>query len=457
MCSGFSVLRLLLLLAASLRAETILIQNVTVIDATGAKPAVRSVLIDGDRIARIEKKIKPPAEARVVDGQGKFLIPGLCDMHVHGSSFEKFPQLFVANGVTCVRDMYTPMPSIRAVREQIAAGAIIGPRILAAGRLIDGPKPLWPGSLSVSTPEEARAAVATALSEGSEFIKVYSGLSPESYRAIAEEAKSRGVVFAGHPPRRVSAAEASDLGQKSIEHLEQVLVGCSSREQEFLETGAVSGPEALLESYDEKKCTALIEKFRVNQTWHCPTLTVIRNLSMIGDPALTEDPRLAYMPAFVRATWSPQGGLPYLKTWGPKQSEQMKVTLAKFKEIVGRMNKAGVPLLAGTDVMNPFVMPGFSLHDELALLVESRLSPMQALQAATRNAAQYRGDLADYGTIEKGKVADLVLLNANPLADIRGTTRIAAVIVGGKLLDREKLDQLLGGSPAVEAERPVQR
>jgi imidazolonepropionase-like amidohydrolase len=421
----------------------VLLRDVQVIDTAGKrKPEKRSVLIEGERIARIARRIQPPPGARVVDAKGKYLIPGLCDMHVHGTAIPGFAELYTVNGVTCVRDMFGPMPQIQWLRSRIVEGKAAGPRILAAGRIVDGPKPFWPGSFSVSTPEEGRQAVAAAQKEGADFIKVYSGLPRDAYFAIAEEAKARGMVFAGHPPRSVSAAEASDAGQKSIEHLEQVLATCSTREAEFLEKG-IPTPADLLGSQDPSKCAALIAKFAKNQTWHCPTLTVIRNLGRLNDPAIRSDPRLAYIPRLARDVWAPEGGLPYMKDWNEERSLQLRLTLGRMMEVVGQMQKAGVPLLAGTDVMNPFVMPGFSLHDELQLLVESGLTPLEALQAATRNPALFRGDSAEYGTVEEGKVADLVLLDANPLRDIRNTTRIQAMFLRGRLYDRAQLDAML--------------
>ncbi len=268
------------LLSLAARAQqTIAVTHVTVIDGTGAKPKTdQTVLVAGERIDAVGKsgRVKLPANALVVDGTGKFLIPGLWDMHVHLSELPHFSELCIANGVTGVRDMFGNMTNIVAERKAIASGQP-GPRIVAAGRLIDGPKPVWPDSITAKDAEEGRAAVMTAKREGSDFIKVYSLLPRDAYFAIAAEARRQGMVFAGHVPNAVSAAEASDTGQKSIEHLTGVLKACSSREAELMRPGHDAFTDTtviktVLETYDEGKAQALFARFKRNHTWQCPTL-----------------------------------------------------------------------------------------------------------------------------------------------------------------------------------------
>ena len=218
------------------------ITHVTVIDTeTGKEIQERTVIISGDRISevRASQGIKPPAGAKIVEGRGKYLIPGLWDMHVHAVVAERldgmFP-LFVANGVLGIRDMGTPMPlaDIARLREQTANGSRRGPRIVAAGPILDGrPKPLRPNFLAINTPQEGRETVRRLKSGGADFIKVYSQLSRDSFLAIVEEAKKENIAFAGHVPFSVSALEASDAGQKSMEHLWGIYLSCSSREEEL--------------------------------------------------------------------------------------------------------------------------------------------------------------------------------------------------------------------------------
>ena len=451
-----SVLVALLPLAASAQ-QSIAVTHVTVIDGTSAKPKTdQTVLVAGERISAVGKsgRVKLPANALVVDGTGKFLIPGLWDMHVHLSEVPHFSELCIANGVTGVRDMFGDMTNIVAERQAIARGQP-GPRIVAAGRLIDGPKPVWPGSITAKDAEEGRAAVMTAKREGSDFIKVYSLLPREAYFAIAAEAKRQSMVFAGHVPDAVSAAEASNAGQKSIEHLTGVLKACSSREAELMRPGHDAFADAtvvktVLESYDEGKAQALFARFKRNHTWQCPTLTVLDNISHLKDGSLTNDFRLKFMDEETLKFWIPTNDFRF-QNMSPEMWQMLQRARQKREEVVGKMQRAGVGLLAGTDTPNPYCFPGFSLHDELGRLVESGLTPMEALQAATLNPARYLDRLEDLGAVQPGKLADLVLLDANPLQDIHNTVRIRAVFADGRYYDRSALDQFLR-----DAEHPVQ-
>lgn len=457
-------LLLLILLPAPLLAQLppgahsrpLVFTHVTVIDATGApaRPDM-TVIIDGGRITEINRQAALPEDAQVINAAGKYLIPGLWDMHVHTPTRE-FVMLYVANGVTGVRDMFSPLPQINQWRGQILSGALAGPHIIAAGPIVDGPKPIWPGSIAVGNEAEGRKAVQTVKSGGSDFVKVYSQLSRDAYFAIADEAKKQGIAFAGHVPTVVTVAEASDAGQKSVEHLTGITLGCSSAEAELMkemkekseaEPGAFLPTWVRLQSrslatYDSARAEALFARLAKNGTWQTPTFTVLRALAFLDDPAFTGDPRMKYMPPFVRSFWNPKNS-PTMKQLTAEDFASQKKLFARQLEMVGAMQRAGVGILAGTDTLNPYVFPGFSLHDELGLLVKAGLTPMQALQAATRNPAKYLDKLDSVGTVEKGKLADLVLLDADPLADISNTKKIAAVIVGGRLLDRAALDRML--------------
>jgi hypothetical protein len=438
--------------------QVLVFTHVTVIDATGAeaKPDMTVVIRDG-RIAALGRsgKIRPPKSARVVDASGKFLIPGLWDMHVHEWNKEAFFPLFIANGVTGVRDMFSPLPPIRQWRAQVAAGTTIGPHIVAGGIILDGPNPACaPCSIAVGNAAEGRKAVLTVKEMGSDFIKVYSMLPRDAYFAIADEAKRQNMVFAGHVPQFVTAAEASDAGQKCIEHLTGVLVACSAKEGELrkenealLRADGFRGDTMTLEqsraldSFDAKQAAALFARFKRNGTWMCPTLSVLRAQAFIGDPDFRNDPRLKYIQNFLKKQfWEDGFGF---RSRTAEDNARARRVFQKQIEVVGMMKRAGVDFIAGSDTANPYVFPGFSLHDELALLVQSGFTPMEALQAATRDPARYLGRLDSVGTIEKGKIADLVLLDANPLAEIDNTRKINAVVVGGKLITRPELDKML--------------
>jgi imidazolonepropionase-like amidohydrolase len=433
--------------------------HVTVIDATGAeaKPDMTVVIRDG-RIAALSKhgKIRPAKSAQIVDASGKFLIPGLWDMHVHEWNKEAFFPLFIANGVTGVRDMFSPLPPIKQWRAEVAAGTTIGPHIAAAaGIILDGPNPACaPCSIAVGNAAEGRKAVLTVKEMGADFIKVYSMLPRDAYFAIAEEAKRQNMVFAGHVSEFVSAGEASDAGQKSIEHLTGVLVACSAKEEElrkenearlradgFHADTIMLEESGALDSFDEKHAAALFARFKRNGTWMCPTLSVLRARAFIGDPDFRNDLRLKYIQNFLRKQfWEDAFGF---SSRTAEDNARARRVFQKQLEVVGMMKRAGVDFIAGTDTANPYVFPGFSLHDELGLLVQAGFTPMEALQAATRDAARYLGRLDSVGTIEKGKIADLVLLDANPLAEIGNTRKINAVVIGGKLITRPELDKML--------------
>jgi hypothetical protein len=449
--------------------QSLAIKHVTVIDATGhaAQPDM-TVVVDRDRIVAVvpSKKAHIPKNAQIVDGLGKFLIPGLWDMHVHGASDARAPWshlLFLANGVVGVRDMAGP-PDARAWRAGQASSQDPSPTIYLGSPIVDGPNPVWPDSIVAADETQGRQVVDRQQQRGADFIKVYSRLPRNVYFAIADEANKRGISFEGHVPELVTAAEASNAGQRSIEHLTRVAEACSKEEsaidselQRF--TTMFRKPDATMAqkinagrniilfnmrtvaSFDEGAAQSLFALFVKNGTWQCPTLVLLR--AQIDEPLPADDPRLKYLSKAVRARWD--AGYYRQLPPGPRaaMAELTKVEFDESMRIVGLMNRAGVPILAGTDTMNPGCFPGFSIHDELALLVDAGLSPLAALQAATRNAAQFMGQLDRRGTIDVDKIADLVLLDADPLADIHNTRTVRAVVLNGKLYPRETLDAML--------------
>lgn len=446
-------------------SEDLLIEHVTLVEpSTATLLNDVAILIEGQRI----KSITPSAIAQHVpnairiDGSGKFLIAGLWDMHVHtlsnGQPDQFFP-LFVANGVTGVRDMGgdLPLARIQQLKQEIAAGTRLGPEIFAPGPILEGERPFWPFSLALKNEADARQAVTHLIQQKADFLKVYNTLSRDAYLAIAAAAKQNEIPFVGHIPPTVTPAEASDLGQKSIEHLWGIPLSCTVNPAELTKISAQADDaddpklardlfyrinQTILSSYSKPKAGALFAKFRKNQTWQDPTLVVLHSYASIHDPALRKDPRLAYIPDDLKKSWYSMGGTP-----DPRNDEMQKQLFDHDIELVKAMHTAGVPLLAGTDTPNPFTYPGFSLHDELQLLITAGLTPAEALDTATRRAAQFLGVDHDFGTIEEGKVANLLLLDANPLSDIANTKKIHAVILRGKLLDRPKFNQLLTPPP----------
>ena len=433
----------------------IAIVNVTVVDVErGQTRPGMTVLVEGDRIKAVAraKTIKVPPTARRVDGSGKFLIPGLWDMHAHLVRKEVskvFLPLSIAVGVTGLRDMATSLPpnEIQKLRTDIADGRLLGPRFVVAGRILDGPKPINPGvSVPINDAAEARAAVRRAKEQGVDFIKVYSLLSRDSYFAIVEEAKATALPFAGHVPASVTAAEASQAGQLTMDHMFGVLEGCSPQEDELRSKTLVAGGglallrsrAAALETFQPEKAAALFQTLVRNNTWQVPTLVVQHSAAHIDAKPFAEDPRLKYIPATMHERWKTS-----FSFITKEDAASFKRFFPRELPVIKQMQRAGVRFLAGTDTPVAYVFPGFAVHDELAFFVQAGLTPAEALQTATINPAKALGKERELGTVAPGKLADLVLLSANPLQDIKNTQKISAVIANGHYLDRGALDRIL--------------
>lgn len=465
--------------AAQAQQAPLAIQGTTVVDVTdGSLSPAQTVLILADRIVAVGpvEEVAVPAEAEVVDAAGTYLIPGLWDMHSHAlGSTRAFATLFkavVANGVTGIRD---PQPSSRELAAMIApalrTGAIHGPvRLVVAGNMVDGPRPAWPVSVVADTPERGRAIVDSLAEAGVPFIKVYSKLWPATFLSIAERARQRGIPFVGHVPSSVSAAMASDAGQRSIEHFTGVMLGCTSAEEAALaelnawRAASTRGDSRITENeafgrrrtaalsapFDEKRCRDLLVRFARNETWQVPTVVSAWAISHASDSALASDPRTRYVPRDgVLSYW--QGIFERLPP-----PTIMRTMYERQRRIAGMLEAHDVPLLVGTDMpAMPMVYPGFSLHDEMRLLVETGLSPLYVLQGATVNPARFFGMTDSLGTVEAGKLADLVLLEGNPLEDITNTQRIRAVVANGRLYRRDSLDAMLEDVASESARRSL--
>jgi hypothetical protein len=447
----------LLFATVSLQAAVV-IRDVSVIDATGgpAKPH-SSVVIIGQRITAIgpAASISVPKGAETIDGKGKFLIPGLWDMHVHLWEKQNLFPLYIANGVTGVRDMGSDFQRTNKWRKDAALGKTIGPRVITSGAAVMGPN-LSAGKLEViriTSPADGENAANKLDDQDVDFVEVLSNIPHDAYISLAHRARLLRLPFAGHVPDSVTMEEAIDARQRSMEHLFGILLACSSEEYalRIARAEATAGKdhealariaERMFATYDEKKAQALFQRLARFDVWQVPTLTLRERMDLIGLNKLAEDPNLKYIPASVRKTWD--NPLDNLKKASPKDLADGERDFTRCLQIVAAMRRANVQIMPGTDTGDAHVLPGFALHDELALLVRAGLTPLEAIQSATINPARFLGMEATLGTIQRGKIADLVLLTANPLTDIRNTKKIDAVVVKGKLLRRENLNSLLG-------------
>jgi imidazolonepropionase-like amidohydrolase len=343
---------------------------------------------------------------------------------------------------------------------------ILSPRIVTAGKVLDGVPQADPSfSLGIRNADEGRNAVRELAARGVDLIKVYDNLSRDAYFSIAEEAKNHHLPFAGHVPTSISTIEASDTGQVSIEHLGKILEDSADpkrisdvRNEKIKEgdyfaftTRIGRSYDAIIETLDPSQVRRIFGHFRRNGTWQVPTLSIKFGRTFIDDLDAKEDSRKQYVEASQLNYWKPQNGF-FSRYRTPSYIESQKRYFAQEEKLVGEMARAGIKIMAGTDTPNAYVIAGFSLHDELRLMVESGMAPMQALVSATRAPAEYLGELKLRGTVEIGKAGDLVLLDADPLKDIRNTTRINAVIQKGKLLTRTDLDRILKGVATAAAE-----
>src|SRR5262247_2479525 len=300
--------------------KALVLTHLTIIDVTGGAPKPdMTVVITGPRITDLGEagKVSVPQGGRVIDASGKFLIPGLWDMHVHWY-YRDTLTLFTANGVTGIRQMFGNSDLLRW-RDEIAKGSLQGPRMVVASPIVDGPQPIWPNSISVRNEEEGRKAVTKVKQSGADFVKVYSLLPREAYFGIADEARKQGLSFVGHVPFTVSAAEASDAGQKSIEHLTGVILPARLR--------------------TETREAELFARFIKNGTWQCPTLTVLRSNAYRDDPDFRNDERLKFIPRQVLGRWGQR-----MANRGDENYANAKRRFQKGVEVIGDMSRAGVPL-----------------------------------------------------------------------------------------------------------------
>ncbi len=433
--------------------ETVALVGVTVIDPTSPQPSApdQTILIADGVIRAVgpSSAVVLPASARHIDARGKFAIPGLWDAHVHfmNTGVTALP-LLVANGITSVREMGGYIDSTRAWQARTKAGTLVGPRIITPGPILESPRYLQgvversargnpqlalrvlPYRIRVGDSTEARRAVDSLVKLHVDFVKIRTSANAEALYAILRNARLAGLRVAGHQPGAVSVGSAIDSGQTDLEH-------------------AILPPLSRLSAATRD---SLYRRFVANDAWYTPTLTVSRAVMLSGDSArraifsddaIRLDERRPYASRWLLGWWRMQVDERAGDTASTREAENEEAYRSSAND-VHRMHELGVSILAGTDAGSVLVYPGFALHEELRLLVDdAKLSPRDALWSATLGPARFARLDDRLGTLSAGKIADIVLLDADPLTDIRNTRRIFAVIQAGRVFSRADLDALL--------------
>ncbi len=438
----------------------IAITGVTVVDVVqGRLRPGQTVVIEEGIITRVEPAAAIPPGARQIDGQGRFLIPAFWDMHAHVYAVSPLLDLplYLAFGVTNVRDMQgCPTPGDpfiacagekRAWTAQAEAGALVAPRIAGTTSFMaNGPRMLArlggvPTFFGTANAGEARAFVRHFAGEA-DAIKVYDHLPRDAYFALVAEARRLGLDVVGHRPHAVSAIEAA-AHQKSIEHARFLLHESFSGSEEL--RSRANSPawkedrRRMLDDHDPDRAEAIFAAMRRHGTWYVPT-HLTRWVDAYADhPSVRKDPLLRFLHPLMQWQWLEDVDATLARDPSPEARQTYRDFYTKGLALTGAAHRAGVKILAGTD----YIVPGADLHRELEHLVAAGLTPAEALRAATISAAEYFGLTAQFGSVAPGKTADLVLLEADPLADIRNTQRIAGVFFAGSHYDRARLDQIL--------------
>lgn len=459
----------------------LLLKDVHIIDTVTAQHSAHyDVLIRGGRIDALDPTghMNIPNNATIVDLSGRILMPGLWDMHVNGlflGLMEWQHPLMLAHGVTGMADFGSDPAILAEVRQQAARPTSLTPAFVTPGPMLDGTPPANPiATLPLTDPASVPQVLNQLADAGVDFFHVQSMVNSEVLGAVLEHAKTLGKRVTVQGPLSVGWAQASDMGVHAIETVTGLIEACTSdaesRQRALYEAaknrtvteGLNVNPPALfaaaneparmlfpdppstnLEAYSRDAAEALAQKLAANGTYVSPQILLTEDLALVKD--LADDPRMVYVPPAVREMWSaplPFGPVPFEEVT-PERTALGERYLAVVKEVIGIMYEAGVPILAGTHSVLPYVFPGFDLHRELALLVEAGLSPLDAIRAASLSGARSLGLDADYGSVEVGKVADLLILDENPLEDIQHTRSVHMVIKNGRPLEKDMLDGIL--------------
>ena len=420
---------------------SVALQGGTLLDGTGKAPLPDSVvLINGQKIVAVGRKgeIENPKARKVIDVTGKFILPGLIDLHVH--YFDWMGELFLAHGITTVKDVGNDIDWISTISAEIEKGKVRAPRIFYAGNGLDEPPPAWGSHVAVSSPEMAKRAVELLFSKGVSAIKVREKITPHLLAVIVEEAHRLSLPVTGHV-RRTDAREAALAGIDGLEHLSgvvQALANCPK------EKAAGEGERQSVIS--ELKAYRLIQP---SQAEELIKLLVKRNVALVPtlstwwrfatdrchhfareDAKYAENEALAYVPQEVRKQWASSA---FYELGNVEELQQIRSGYQNVQNLITNHYRAGGEVLAGSDTF--IWVPGLSLHRELALLGDAGLTPLEIISIATRDNAEFLGKGAEIGTITPGKLADILVVSADPLEDISNTQQVALVIKGGQIVD----------------------
>ena len=447
----------------------VLLRNIRLLAVErGEMTGPRDILVREGLIVRIAPagQLDTAGDTLEIDGTGKYAIPGLWDMHTHSTklSAQYLHPLFLANGVTGVREMWgcmsEPDSYIACQEERVGwnqdldRGGASTPRYVQHSSFqINGGNEVpesYPDFFRVRNGDEAKALAGYYADAGTDFLKIYSELSPEAYRNLAGEARAHGLTMAGHRPLRVSLPELIAAGQRSVEHPRLFLLECYRGAGDFR---ALDDPLAafdmdlrrkLVREHDTEACARLMASMASAETAWVPTLQVLAMGARADDAGFRNDPRLKYVPWSIReGMWMPDAdrAASNSRLAGHERTYQELYQLAQRNLLDA--HQAGVELLVGTDAGDTYIFPGFSVHDELRDFVEAGVSAGDTLRIATLGAATFSGLDQQYGSIEEGKAADILLLNDNPLVDIEATRSIYGLLFNGQFFNRAALDQLL--------------
>lgn len=439
----------------------LLITHAQVVDVkTGTILPDRTVAVSNDTIIQIVKgQARSFRAAQVINASGQYLIPGLWDMHVHfrgGDTLieenKKLIPLYLAHGITTIRDAGGDITSsVMEWRNAIVEGKMDGPYIYTSGPKLDGPNGSWPGSIEIEQVDQVSSALDSLEKIGVDYVKIYdSRISAEVYLEIIRQAEARGLKTTGHMPFTVKSGDAIDAGLDASEHLYYTMKACSPLEDSI--TAAVrENPvgfwaqlQGYIDSYDEHTARAFFRKMADQKTAIVPTLYVGYTINRLADNDHQQDSMLAYVGAGIQSTYA--GRVRGAERTSPAMKSMRQKMEKLFQSMVKPMQEEGVLVLAGSDCgpFNSFVYPGSSLHEELRLMVNnSGLSPAEALRAATLNGAVFFEQEQYYGSVEEGKVAELVLLEENPLENIKNTQKVSKVMVRGKVYDKDQLGKMM--------------